>query len=111
MYPGSLLHVEDDDASAVLLRLALDEVGFAGSVYRVSNGEEALSFLRKSFPYQNARTPELVVLDLNLPKRDGWYVLAEKRCDPVLKNISFVVMSTASASGPLATEPVQQRAK
>jgi CheY-like chemotaxis protein len=38
------------------------------------------------------------MLDLNLPKRDGWYVLAEQRCDPVLKNISFVVMSTAPAS-------------
>src|SRR4051812_21616076 len=93
----SLVHVEDDDASALLLRLAPDEIGFDGSVYRVTNGEDALLFLRKSGPYQNAHTPRLVVLDLNLPKRDGWSVLAERLTDHALKQISFVVMSSAPA--------------
>src|SRR4051812_36997777 len=97
MYPGSLLHVEDDDAAAVLLRLALDEVGFTGSVYRVTDGEQALLFLRKSDPYGNTRTPQLVVLDLNLPSGMVGLFWAEKQCDPVLKHISFVVLSTASA--------------
>ncbi len=97
MHRTSLLHVEDDDAAAFLFRLALDEVGFTGSVYRVTNGEDALFFLRKSEGYQNASTPRLVVLDLNIPKRDGWSVLAERSSDPVLRQIPFVVLTTAPA--------------
>src|SRR5436305_5951432 len=101
MYPMhrcSLLHVEDDDAAAFLFRLALDEIGFTGSVYRVTNGEDALLFLRKSEAYKNARTPGLVVLDLNIPTRDGWSVLADRNRDPVLKQIPFVILSTAPAA-------------
>jgi CheY-like chemotaxis protein len=92
-----LLHVEDDDAAAFLFRWALDEAGFPVSVYRVSDGEQALAFLRKSRPYQKARTPALVVLDLNLPRVDGWAVLAERQNDPALQPIPVVVLSTASA--------------
>ncbi|MFL6449204.1 MAG: hypothetical protein ACJ746_16180 [Bryobacteraceae bacterium] len=80
-----LLHIEDDDAAPFLFRLALDEIGFTGTVYRVTNGEDALLFLGKSGAYQNARTPRLVVLDLNLPKRDGSFLL--KRGDPFLKQL------------------------
>ena len=98
MHRCSLLHVEDDDAAAFLFRLALDEIGFTGSVYRVTNGEDALLFLRKSEAYKNARTPGLVVLDLNIPTRDGWSVLADRNRDPVLKQIPFVILSTAPAA-------------
>ncbi|HMJ22054.1 MAG TPA: hypothetical protein VK513_09100, partial [Terriglobales bacterium] len=63
----SLLHVEDEDASAYLLRAALDAAGIGVSVYRVSDGEQALAFLNKSGVYQKARQPDLVVLDLNMP--------------------------------------------
>ena len=97
MHRTSVLHVEDDDAAAFLFRLALDEIGFTGTVYRVTNGEDALFFLRKSEGYQNASTPLLVVLDLNIPKRDGWSVLAERKSDPVLRQIPFVVLTTAPA--------------
>src|SRR5205807_2078791 len=69
-----------------------------------TNGEEALSFLRKASPYQHARTPQLVVPDLNVPTRAGWYVLAERRSDSVLRDLSFVVMSTAPASRNEAVE-------
>jgi CheY-like chemotaxis protein len=97
MHRTSVLHVEDDDAAAFLLRLALDDIGFTGSVYRVTNGEDALCFLRKSEGYQNASTPRLVILDLNIPKRDGWAVLAERKSDPVLKQIPIVILTTAPA--------------
>jgi len=90
-----LLHVEDDDAAACLFRWALDEAALPVSVYRVSDGEQALDFLRKSGRYQKARTPTLMVLDLNLPGVDGWTVLAEKQKDRDLQSIPVIVLSTA----------------
>ena len=93
----ALLHVEDDDASAFLFRLALDEAELQASVYRVSDGKQALDFLRKADPYQNAHTPVLIVLDLNMPRIDGWTVLAERQKDPVLRSIPAIVLSTACA--------------
>src|SRR5436305_9779340 len=97
MHRCTLLHVEDDDGAAFLFRLALEEASFTGSVYRVSDGEEALRFLRKADVYQSARTPKVVVLDLNLPKRDGWFVLAETQKDSALYSIPVVILSTAPA--------------
>lgn len=94
----SLLHVEDDEAAAFLFRLALHEVGFTGSISRVNNGEDALFFLRKLGRYEDAPTPCLVVLDLNIPFRDGWSVLSERRGDAMLKAVPFLVLSTATSA-------------
>jgi CheY-like chemotaxis protein len=93
-----ILHVEDDDAAACLFRLVLDEAGITASVYRVSDGEQALLFLRKQPPYEKARTPQLAVVDLNMPKVNGWELLATRQSDAALKPIPFIVMSTAPAS-------------
>ena len=91
-----LLHVEDDDSIAFLLRASLDEIGAAISVYRVSDGEQALAFLRKSGVYQEASQPEIILLDLNLPKVDGWEVLREIQADQTLRAIPVVVCSASS---------------
>ncbi len=91
-----LLHVEDEDGAAFLFRSAIREAGLAAIVYRVSNGEEALAFLRKSGPYVNAERPQLMVLDLNLPKIDGLSVLSRMRNDESLRTIPVVVISTSS---------------
>jgi CheY-like chemotaxis protein len=98
-YPLSvrtLLHVEDEDGSAFLFRHAVREAGFSVVVFRVSNGEEALAFLRKAGPYAHAERPKLMVLDLNLPKIDGLGVLTRVRSDESLRNIPVVVISTSS---------------
>lgn len=92
----TLLHVEDEDGSAFLFRRAVREAGFAALVFRVSNGEEALAFLRKSGPYVDAERPHLMVLDLNLPKIDGLAVLSRIRGDESLKSLPVVVLSTSS---------------
>ena len=92
----TLLHVEDEDGSAFLFRHAVREAGFSVVVFRVSNGEEALAFLRKSGPYAHAERPKLMVLDLNLPKIDGLGVLTRVRSDESLRNIPVVVISTSS---------------
>jgi CheY-like chemotaxis protein len=96
MHECALLHVEDDDAMAYLFRAALDTAGVSISVYRVCDGEQALAFLRKDGAYRGARTPELVVLDANLPKVDGWAVLEAWRADESLQSIPIVLFTTSS---------------
>ena len=91
-----VLHVEDEDGAAFLFRSAVREAGIAAIVFRVSNGEEALAFLRKAGPYANAERPQLMVLDLNLPKIDGLSVLSRMRNDESLKTIPVVVISTSA---------------
>jgi len=90
-----LLHVEDDDSIAFLLRAALDEIGASISVYRVSDGEQALAFLHRSGVYQEAAPPELIFLDINLPKVDGWEVLHEIQRNEVLRLIPVIVCSAS----------------
>jgi CheY-like chemotaxis protein len=91
-----LLHVEDEDGSAFLFRSAVREAGLTALVFRVSNGEEALAFLRRSGPYTQAERPQLMVLDLNLPKIDGLSVLSRMRSDESLRSIPVIVISTSS---------------
>jgi CheY-like chemotaxis protein len=90
-----LLHVEDDDSIAFLLRAALEEMGASISVYRVSDGEQALAFLHQSGRYRGAVQPELILLDLNLPKVDGWDVLQAIQQDEILRAIPVVVCSAS----------------
>lgn len=91
-----LLHVEDDDSIAFLLRASLDEIGLSVSVYRVSDGEQALAFLHRSGIYKEATKPEMILLDLNLPKVNGWEVLKEIQQDDTLRAIPVVVCSASS---------------
>jgi chemotaxis family two-component system response regulator Rcp1 len=90
-----LLHVEDADADAVLFRAALDHAKIVVSVYRVSDGEEALRFLSRSAPYAEVKRPDVVFLDLNMPRVNGWQVLATMRADENLHSIPVVVLSTS----------------
>lgn len=93
-----LLYVEDEDAAAFLFETALKEAAISAELYRVSNGEEALSFLRGQGPYAKASTPDLIVLDLNLPRKNGLEVLAELKNDGNLSVIPVVVFTSSSLS-------------
>jgi CheY-like chemotaxis protein len=61
------------------------------------DGEDALAFLKRNAPYEDAIRPDLILLDLNIPKRDGREVLAEIKADALLKNIPVVVLTTSNA--------------
>ena len=87
--------MEDEDGSARLFRAALYEAGIGVSLYRVSDGEQALAFLHQSGAYRSARRPELMVLDLNMPRVDGWTVLRSVKEDQQLSDIPIVVLSTS----------------
>lgn len=65
------------------------------SVYRVSDGEEALVYLRRLEPYSAVTRPDLVFLDLNMPRIDGWQVLVAMRDDKSLRSIPVVILTTS----------------
>ncbi|MDQ2945786.1 MAG: response regulator [Acidobacteriota bacterium] len=96
MSERTLLYVEDEDAAVFLLETALKEAGIVLRLCRVSDGEQALSFLQKLGSYQNAPTPDLVLLDLNLPKINGLEVLAEVRANQTLNSIPVIVFTSSS---------------
>ena len=92
-----VLHVEDNAGDVRLIAEALRESGIAFDVFVVSDGSQAMEFLRREAQFTGAQRPDLILLDLNLPKKGGREVLAEIKRDPALKTIPVVVLSTSSA--------------
>ena len=90
-----VLLVEDDPADAGLTRAALDQARILCNLHHVSDGVEALAFLRKQGAFDAAPTPHLVLLDLNMPRMGGREVLAEMRADTGLHQIPVVVLTTS----------------
>jgi CheY-like chemotaxis protein len=97
-----LLLVDDNPADVVLAREALAGSQYPCRVHSVVDGEEAIAFLRHQGPYLDADRPDLVILDLNLPKKDGPTVLAEMRADPDLRDLPVVVFTTSRWSRDIA---------
>jgi CheY-like chemotaxis protein len=91
-----VLLVEDDPGDVAMTREALG-TSRAINLDVVTNGEEALAYLRRQPPYTSAPRPRLVLLDLNLPRLSGQEVLAEVKSDPDLLDIPVVVLTTSSA--------------
>lgn len=91
-----LLYVEDEDAAVFLLETALREAGIAVQLFRVSDGEQALAFLRHSGAYAKAPRPDLILLDLNLPRMTGLEVLSEMQNNGELRSIGVVVFTSSS---------------
>ena len=93
-----ILLVEDSEADAILVQEALSQVSDGHSVETVRDGERALARLRSS----TAPRPDLVLLDLNLPRKDGRAVLAEIKADEALRSIPVIVLTTSSAPADVA---------
>jgi len=92
-----VLLVEDDDGDVLMTREAFEHHKIRNKLHVVQDGEEALQFLRREGPYADAPRPGLILLDLNLPRRDGREVLAELKADPELRVIPVVVLTTSEA--------------
>ena len=90
-----VLLVDDNPADVGLAREALAGGRHQSCISNVANGEEAMAFLHRTGQYTNAVRPDLVILDLNLPKKDGRAVLAEAKGDMELHTIPIVVFSTS----------------
>ncbi|HLF47673.1 MAG TPA: response regulator [Chitinophagaceae bacterium] len=92
-----ILLVEDNEGDVVLTLEALQEAKVYNHVHVVRDGEEAIKFLKKQAPYQEAVTPDIILLDINLPKMDGKEVLTEIKKDNRLKTIPVVILTTSEA--------------
>lgn len=95
--PVDILMVEDNPGDVRLTLEALKECKVRNMVYTVDDGEKAMQFLRREAPYCEVPRPDLVILDLNLPRKDGREVLEEMKADPELRRIPVVVLTTSSA--------------
>ena len=95
--PIEILLVEDDSGDVRLTRQALKLGKISNSVCTVPDGMAAMAYLRRQAPYADAIRPDLILLDLNLPKKDGREVLAEVKTDPELRRIPVVVLTTSGA--------------
>jgi CheY-like chemotaxis protein len=95
--PIEILLIEDNPGDVRLTQEALREGKVINNLNVVSDGEAALEFLRRKGPYAKATRPDVILLDLNLPRKDGREVLAEIKEDPDLKRIPVVVITSSSA--------------
>ncbi len=95
--PVQILLVEDSPGDARLTEEVLRDAKIANELHVVPDGEEAMSYLRRERQYRAQPRPDLVLLDLNLPRKDGREVLAEVQGDPVLARIPVIVLTTSSA--------------
>lgn len=95
--PTEILVVEDSPSDAQLAIEALQGAKIANRLSHVEDGVAAMQFLRREGPYRDAPRPDLIRLDLNLPRKDGREVLEELKEDPQLKRIPVVVLTTSRA--------------
>lgn len=95
--PIEILLVEDSPSDADLTEEALSDGKVLNNLHWVPDGVEALAFLQKQGKYADVPRPDLILLDLNLPKKDGRDVLAHIKADPSLKLIPVVVLTTSAA--------------
>ncbi len=92
-----ILLVEDNPGDVRLTQEAFKEGKLINELSVVEDGEEAMSYLRKQGKYADVHQPDLILLDLNMPKKDGREVLAEIKKDPNLRHIPVIVLTTSQA--------------
>jgi len=95
--PIEVLLVEDDPGDVLMTKEAFEEHKVRNRLTVVSDGADALAYLRREGRYSGAVRPDLILLDLNLPRRDGREVLAEIKNDESLRQIPVVVLTTSQA--------------
>ncbi len=94
--PIEILLVEDNQADVLLTKAALADTKVAHHMNTVADGVHAMRFLQKADKYTNAPRPDIILLDLNLPVKDGRQVLAELKADKNLRNIPVIVLTTSN---------------
>jgi len=94
-HPVEILLVEDSPSDALLTREALELARITNRLHHVVDGVEAMAFLRKQGRYTSVPTPDLILLDLNLPRKDGHELLPELKGDEALRSIPVVVLTTS----------------
>ncbi|HJS67437.1 MAG TPA: response regulator [Nitrospiraceae bacterium] len=93
--PVDLLLVEDNEDDIVLIEEAFAEAKLMNVIFKVRDGEDALAYLRQEGPYTHRRRPGLVLLDINMPKKNGFEVLQAIKADPLLQSLPVVMLTTS----------------
>ncbi|WP_040768747.1 response regulator [Novipirellula maiorica] len=101
--PAEVLLVEDNEDDVIITQRGFNKSNLPVNLHRVENGEECMQFLRKSGRYVDAPTPDLILLDLNMPVKDGREVLAEIVADEQLRRLAVVVLTTSESDQDLLT--------
>ena len=91
-----ILLIEDNPGDIRLIKESLKENKFLAELVVISNGEEAMQYLRKEGEFTNIDLPDLILLDLNLPKKDGREILSEIKHDEKLKTIPVIILTSSS---------------
>jgi CheY-like chemotaxis protein len=95
--PIDVLLVEDDEGDVLMTREAFEFYKIRNTLHVVTDGAQALEFLRRTGPYADAPRPGLILLDVNLPKLSGLEVLAQLKQDPELLDVPVVMLTTSQA--------------
>jgi chemotaxis family two-component system response regulator Rcp1 len=95
--PAEILLIEDNPGDVELIHEALQDGRVLNHISVAPDGEVALAFLRREQGYETAPRPDLVLLDLNLPKKNGFEVLTEVKADPALNRIPVVILTSSEA--------------
>lgn len=90
-----IMLVDDNEDDVIIFKEAFKETALSNIIHTAWDGEEALAWLRKEGEYRNTPTPDIVLLDINMPKKDCFEVLKEMKADPILKIIPVVMMTTS----------------
>ncbi len=95
--PMQILLVEDNEDDILLEEEAIADAKLVNLMCVVRDGEEAMAYLRRQGKYQNAEMPGLILLDINMPKKNGFEVLNEIKADPALMHIPVVMLTTSDS--------------
>jgi CheY-like chemotaxis protein len=98
-----ILLVDDNEGDILLTREALEEAKIVNRISVAYDGMEAIRFLKKAPPFSHGDTPDLILLDINLPKMDGKEVLSIIKSDPELKRIPVIMLTTSSSEKDILT--------
>jgi len=101
--PIEILMVDDDPGDTDLALETLEEAHIALNLHAVHDGVEAMAYLYRTGPYATAERPHLILLDINMPKKDGREVLREIKSDPVLRRIPVIVLTTSDSTTDIQT--------
>ena len=100
--PVEILLVDDNEDDVVLLEESFRDSKFVNLLHVVHDGEEALAYLRREGKHRTARIPGLVLLDINMPKMNGFEVLRAMKGDPLLRTIPVVMLTTSTRDEDIA---------